>query len=364
MTAISIDLVSVLGVRQDGEVRISASPTRAAADGGWLSDVADEVPLVAGLATLNGVAPGPARIVVSTDAGDHGSNFYKSWQIVVPESGTHALQDLVDGQTDWPAPVVGAAQQAQAAAEAAAQRAEDAADNMEGGVRPGGWLLDDLAQEVLDQLGGGVALPIQMSDVDGLADWVSVVDATMVALPGVLDGKADTDHKHPVADLTTTGAAAGMVATVGAGGVAAWAAAGGGTPGVVVTGRLGVIGSITAPGEGAVAIAGRGALVDGTYAVKIGGPNAAIGGADAVSIGNVGGVSGNGIGISSGNSEVVPANTVRIGTSAHTTEMRGKATLGNGATQVTLSTRLDAGKVQFGITWPGSSTFIPLATQP
>lgn len=271
-----------------------------------------------------------------------------------------------------------------------------------GSVKPAdGWLVTDLVQSVRDSLAladmavqpddarlsdarpptahqhvlDDLAVPVQAS----LAKADSAVQGDDARLT---DSRTPKAHKHPLADLTTTGAAAGMVATVGAGGVAAWAAAeGGGATGIAVTGpyQAGApnnAGPVVEPavskdsqvviGSGASAL--NSGVVIGTGA-KSTDPN---GFSVAVGMGAEAGNDGTAVGrqakanfkssVAVGDrAAATKANQVMLGRPADTVTMPGDFEVGTGSVQVKLSTRLDAGKVQFGITWPGSTTFVPIA---
>lgn len=72
--------------------------------------------------------PGPARITVAV-----GSHVRESWDVVVPESDID-LGTLVADSIEWAPPVVSIVGEHRRAAEAAAQRAEDAADDVDAAI--------------------------------------------------------------------------------------------------------------------------------------------------------------------------------------------------------------------------------------
>lgn len=265
-----------------------------------------------------------------------------------------------------------------------------------GSVKPAdGWLVTDLVQSVRDSLAlADMAVQpddVRLSDARPPLAHQHVLDDLAVPVRASLakadsavqgddarltDSRTPKEHKHPLADLTTAGATAGMVATVGAGGVAAWAAAGGGgTPGVVVSSGEPTYGTVHRNG---IILLGA-ATSRNNYQVVIG--TGATGGGEGESV-TIGRDATTGTAVSGGDIAVGPsarathdrsislggvtnkADQLILGKPSHVVTMPGKAELGTGSIQVTLSTRLDAGKVQFGITWPGSSTFVPIATQP
>ncbi|MGJ4148893.1 hypothetical protein ACN4DY_07700 [Corynebacterium macclintockiae] len=130
MTTVNGDLVNVLGVKQDGVVRIASSLTRP--DGSQvIVDDWDEVYVKAGRFTAN-VAGGPARfhVVVGSTS--------KIFNVVVPKTGTVSFASLLEEVVEWSPEVVSrAAMEARAAAESAKAAAKSASDAKAGADRVG-----------------------------------------------------------------------------------------------------------------------------------------------------------------------------------------------------------------------------------
>ncbi|MGJ4084367.1 hypothetical protein [Corynebacterium macclintockiae] len=130
MTTVNGDLVNVLGVKQDGVVRIASSFTRP--DGSQvIVDDWDEVYIKAGRFTAN-VAGGPARfhVVVGSTS--------KIFNVVVPKTGTVSFASLLEEVVEWSPEVVSrAAMEARAAAESAKAAAKSASDAKAGADRVG-----------------------------------------------------------------------------------------------------------------------------------------------------------------------------------------------------------------------------------
>lgn len=112
MTVVSGDLVNVLGVKQDGIVRIASSYTRP--DGSQvIVDDWDEVDVKGGKFTAT-VAGGPARFQVIAGSTS------RVFEVMVPGSGTVTFASLLENVVEWwPEVVTRAALEARAAADSA-----------------------------------------------------------------------------------------------------------------------------------------------------------------------------------------------------------------------------------------------------
>ena len=119
MTTVNGDLVNVLGVKQDGVVRIASSFTRP--DGSQvIVDDWDEVYVKAGKFTAS-VAAGPARFHVVAGSTS------KVFDVMVPKTGTVSFASLLEDVVEWyPEVVSRAAMEARAAAESAKAAASSA----------------------------------------------------------------------------------------------------------------------------------------------------------------------------------------------------------------------------------------------
>ena len=130
MTTVNGDLVNVLGVKQDGVVRIASSLTRP--DGSQvIVDDWDEVYVKAGKFTAN-VAGGPARFHVRAGSTS------KIFNVVVPKTGTVSFASLLEDVVEWSPEIVSrAAMEARAAAESAKAAAKSASVAKAGADRVG-----------------------------------------------------------------------------------------------------------------------------------------------------------------------------------------------------------------------------------
>lgn len=130
MTTVNGDLVNVLGVKQDGVVRIASSLTRP--DGSQvIVDDWDEVYVKAGKFTAS-VAAGPARFHVVAGSTS------KVFDVMVPKTGTVSFASLLEDVVEWyPEVVSRAAMEARAAAESAKAAAKSASDAKAGADRVG-----------------------------------------------------------------------------------------------------------------------------------------------------------------------------------------------------------------------------------
>lgn len=130
MTTVNGDLVNVLGVKQDGVVRIASSLTRP--DGSQvIVDDWDEVYVKAGKFTAN-VAGGPARFHVIAGSTS------KIFNVVVPKTGTVSFASLLEDVVEWSPEIVSrAAMEARAAAESAKAAAKSASVAKAGADRVG-----------------------------------------------------------------------------------------------------------------------------------------------------------------------------------------------------------------------------------
>lgn len=130
MTTVNGDLVNVLGVKQDGVVRIASSLTRP--DGSQvIVDDWDEVYVKAGKFTAS-VAPGPAKFHVRAGSTS------KVFNVVVPKTGTASFASLLEDVVEWSPEVVSrAAMEARAAAASAKEAAKSASDAKAGADRVG-----------------------------------------------------------------------------------------------------------------------------------------------------------------------------------------------------------------------------------
>lgn len=130
MTTVNGDLVNVLGVKQDGVVRVASSLTRP--DGSQvIVDDWDEVYVKAGKFTAS-VAPGPAKFHVRAGSTS------KVFNVVVPKTGTVSFASLLEDVVEWSPEVVSrAAMEARAAAESAKAAAKSANDAKAGADRVG-----------------------------------------------------------------------------------------------------------------------------------------------------------------------------------------------------------------------------------
>lgn len=162
-----------------------------------------------GVLTTPELDPGPARVCIA----------FEWFDIVIPnESGQQRLWPLIKDSVPYEPPVVSLVKQYRDEvvsakegvqesleyyggvltgltdrAEAAADRAEAAEGGGGSGVPSGGWPLSSLAQEVIDEFGGGVALPIELADLSPEVQ-VSLELAESASQPG---------HKHDAADINT-----------------------------------------------------------------------------------------------------------------------------------------------------------------
>lgn len=170
---------------------------------------------VNGVLTTPSLDPGPARVCIA----------FEWFDITIPDaSGSQRLWPVIKDSVPYEPPVVSLVKQYRDEvvsakdgvqesleyyggvltgltdrAEDAADRAEAAADRAEAaegggsGVPAGGWPLSSLAQEVIDEFGGGVTLPI------GLADLSSGVQTSL----GKAESASQPGHKHDAADINT-----------------------------------------------------------------------------------------------------------------------------------------------------------------
>lgn len=163
---------------------------------------------VGGVLTTPELDPGPARVCIA----------FEWFDIVIPnESEPQRLWPVIKDSVPYEPPVVslvkeyrdemvatkedvetslqhygGVLTDLTDRAEAAADRAE-AAEGGGSGVPSGGWPLSSLAQEVLDEFGGGVALPIGLADLSP-----EVQDSLELA-----ESASQPGHRHDAADITT-----------------------------------------------------------------------------------------------------------------------------------------------------------------
>lgn len=198
MTSILIDLSSGLGSRQDGVVLFAATPDRAGGTG-WLSGSEVETPLVAGIATLTNVAPGPGRLTIRAPKMGNTDKWAQSWRVTVPDQAEVNLEDLIEGQVDWPAPVVGQAQAAAAAAAASAALAAESATHVDDAIA-------DAAGEVVDQV---------LAQVEGHVTAAGDHAANAAASAVVADTRADDALTSANAAAASAGTAANRVINLG-----------------------------------------------------------------------------------------------------------------------------------------------------
>lgn len=111
--------------------------------------------------------PGPARITVAV-----GSHVRESWDVVVPETDID-LGTLVADSIEWAPPVVSIVGEHRRAAEAAAQRAEDAADDVDAAIA---GAADQVVQAV-----EGDRVAAEQAAGDAVAAKGAAVDAAGVA---------------------------------------------------------------------------------------------------------------------------------------------------------------------------------------
>lgn len=126
MTSIVIDIRNVASsVSPDDRVYVWAPHLRERTGGGLTSTAPEEVSLVDGQSTIEGVDPGPLMVRFEcmgiSDTGDKMG--------VVPDDGPVDIFDVLSDSLDYPAPVVGAAQAANRQAQVAAERAEAGAES-------------------------------------------------------------------------------------------------------------------------------------------------------------------------------------------------------------------------------------------
>lgn len=120
-------LRDIAGVDTDGMVSILSRVTRESTvtPGDLITREIHREPVEDGHFRIEGLDPGPVTIEVTA------GNEYSRWDINLPDGdGEHNITDLVMVQVEWEPEVVGKAQRAQRAAEAAATRAEAGADRV------------------------------------------------------------------------------------------------------------------------------------------------------------------------------------------------------------------------------------------
>lgn len=121
------NLRDIAGADTDGMVSILSRVTRESTvtPGEMITREIHREPVEDGLFRIEGLDPGPVTIEV--EAG----NEYSRWDLNLPEGdGEYNIVDLVELQIEWDPEVVGRAQRAQRAAEAAATRAMEGADRV------------------------------------------------------------------------------------------------------------------------------------------------------------------------------------------------------------------------------------------
>ncbi|MFI8660716.1 hypothetical protein ACIGKR_12060 [Rhodococcus qingshengii] len=380
-----------------------------------------------GVLTTPDLDPGPARVCIA----------FEWFDIVIPDaSGSQRLWPLIKDSVPYEPPVVSLVKQyrdemvsTKAAvetslehyggvltglaerAEAAADRAEEAEGGGGSGVPSGGWPLSSLAQEVIDEFGGGVTLPIGLGDLsDGVKASLAKADSSVQGDDARLtNARTPTAHEHTIANVeylsdaldskapknnptftgtvttptvkVTTGAGTGKVLTSNADGVATWetpAAGGGSNPAIALTGPTvgSPAGAASADSHSSVVI-GNGAKATGFQSTIVGnsagyngtaerstafghqaraayygtsiGPNAWAQHSESTALG--------------ASSSTTKANQVMLGRATETVTMPGKAEIGTGTAMVTLSTRITGGKAELVAQFATGSPIV-IATQP
>lgn len=117
----------IAGDESDGTVLILSRVTRESTvtPGEMITREIHREPVEDGLFRIEGLDPGPVTIEVTA------GNEYSRWDLNLPEGdGEYNIVDLVELQIEWEPEVVGRAQAAQRAAEAAAVRAKEGADRV------------------------------------------------------------------------------------------------------------------------------------------------------------------------------------------------------------------------------------------
>ena len=389
---------------------------------------------VGGVLTTPDLDPGPARVCIA----------FEWFDIVIPdESGSQRLWPLIEDAVPYEPPVVslvkeyrdevvstktaveaslehygGVITSLTDRAEDAADRAESAADRAEAaeggggsGVPSGGWPLSSLAQEVLDEFGGGVSLPISLEGLSaGVKDSLAKADSAVQSDdPRLTNARTPTAHEHTIVDVeylsdaldskapksnptftgaittpglkVTAGAGAGKVLTSDSGGVATWetpASGGGSNPAVVLTGPTvgSPAGAASADSHSSVVI-GNGAKATGFQSTVVGNAAGYNGTAErSTAFGHQARAAyyGTAIGPSSWaqHSEstalgtaatTTKANQLMLGKPTQVVTMPGKVEIGDGTTMVTLSTRLTGGKAELIAQFATGSPVV-IATQP
>ncbi len=192
MTIVQFNFADIAGFAGDGTLRVRSPLDRPSTTSPSVVLMGDwhEVDIVDGAATLT-VEAGPVQ--VSARMG----SWWRSWDLVVPDQGEPVtLAELLDGTVVWPAPVVGAAQAARDAAQAAAVQAQETVDGLDEILHELATALADFG-EILSETTVSDAGKILTVGESGTPEWLEPPDTGPSRSVAVVIGPAAPGVEFP-----------------------------------------------------------------------------------------------------------------------------------------------------------------------